>query len=162
MRAALLPAQQQQPRMRAHRPSSAAALRPAAIAWPAQPQQPHASSRQRRSTLAAAADSSNSPQMQPSASSNGEPAPAAPPPTSLDIAFESTQQRAASASKTASGQPQAGAMKTTGLRRAPLTGGVKTATQRYHLPTPPVAVRNLVEQAQFAHLCTVMSHMHHR
>lgn len=27
---------------------------------------------------------------------------------------------------------------------------------------PPCAVRNLVEQAQFAHLCTVMSNMHHR
>ncbi|KIY93436.1 hypothetical protein MNEG_14525 [Monoraphidium neglectum] len=49
-----------------------------------------------------------------------------------------------------------------GLRRAPLSGGVKTATARYDLPAPSVAVRNLVEQAQFAHLCTIMSHMHHR
>jgi hypothetical protein len=54
------------------------------------------------------------------------------------------------------------AVKTTGLRRAPLSGGVKNATQRFDLPSPCVAVRNLVEQAQFAHLCTVMSHMHHR
>ena len=30
------------------------------------------------------------------------------------------------------------------------------------LPAPHVAVRNLVEQARFSHLCTVMSHMHHR
>jgi len=49
-----------------------------------------------------------------------------------------------------------------GLRRAPLSGGVKTATARYDLPAPCVAVRNLVEQAQFAHLCTIMSQMHHR
>jgi hypothetical protein len=49
-----------------------------------------------------------------------------------------------------------------GLRRAPLSGGVKTATERYDLPAPHVAVRNLVEQARFSHLCTVMSHMHHR
>jgi hypothetical protein len=53
-------------------------------------------------------------------------------------------------------------VKTTGLRRAPLSGGVKTATNKYDLPSPAVAVRNLVEQAQFAHLCTVMSTMHHR
>lgn len=53
-------------------------------------------------------------------------------------------------------------VKTTGLRRAPLSGGVKTATTTFDLPSPAVAVRNLVEQAQFAHLCTVMSGMHHR
>ncbi|KAK9816434.1 hypothetical protein WJX72_000205 [[Myrmecia] bisecta] len=53
-------------------------------------------------------------------------------------------------------------IKTTGLRRGPLTGGVKNATLRYDLPSPAVAVRNLVEQAQFAHLCTLMSNMHHR
>ena len=45
---------------------------------------------------------------------------------------------------------------------APRVGGVETATSNYHLPPPAVAVRNLVEQAQFAHLCTVMSHMHNR
>ncbi|KAK9835196.1 hypothetical protein WJX81_005094 [Elliptochloris bilobata] len=40
--------------------------------------------------------------------------------------------------------------------------GVKNATVRFDLPPPAVAVRNLVEQAQLAHLCTVMSGMHHR
>ncbi|EIE20939.1 hypothetical protein COCSUDRAFT_18374, partial [Coccomyxa subellipsoidea C-169] len=43
-----------------------------------------------------------------------------------------------------------------------IAGGVKNATHRYDLPPPPLAVRNLVQQAQFAHLCTVMSGMHHR
>jgi hypothetical protein len=38
--------------------------------------------------------------------------------------------------------------KTTGLRRAPLSGGVKTATDRWALPSPQVAVRNLVEQVR--------------
>lgn len=70
-------------------------------------------------------------------------------PTSLNLAFESMEKNSK-------------AVKTTGLRRAPLSGGVKNATQRFDLPSPCVAVRNLVEQAQFAHLCTVMSHMHHR
>lgn len=46
-----------------------------------------------------------------------------------------------------------------------LTDGL--LTQLAHLapcppfPSPP-AVRNLVEQAQFAHLCTIMCNMHHR
>lgn len=70
-------------------------------------------------------------------------------PSSLNLAFESMEKTSK-------------AVKTTGLRRAPLSGGVKNATQRFDLPSPCVAVRNLVEQAQFAHLCTVMSHMHHR
>lgn len=70
-------------------------------------------------------------------------------PASLNLAFESMEKTSK-------------AVKTTGLRRAPLSGGVKNATQRFDLPSPCVAVRNLVEQAQFAHLCTVMSHMHHR
>lgn len=48
------------------------------------------------------------------------------------------------------------------LRRTPLSGGVKNATTRFELPAPEVAVRNLVEQAQFGHLCTLMSDMHHR
>ncbi|KAL6312506.1 hypothetical protein AAG906_001831 [Vitis piasezkii] len=38
-----------------------------------------------------------------------------------------------------------------GLFRTPISGGVQT-----------LAVRNLMEQARFAHLCTVMSRMHHR
>lgn len=53
-------------------------------------------------------------------------------------------------------------IKTTGLRRTPLSGGVNNASSQYDLPSPAVAVRNLVEQAQFAHLCTTMSSMHHR
>ncbi|GMH32417.1 hypothetical protein BSKO_00251 [Bryopsis sp. KO-2023] len=43
-----------------------------------------------------------------------------------------------------------------------LSCGVKNATARFDLPPPQVAVRNLAEQAQFAHLCTIMSSMHHR
>ena len=35
-------------------------------------------------------------------------------------------------------------MTATGLQRASLSGGVKNATQRYALPPPAVAVRNLV------------------
>lgn len=34
--------------------------------------------------------------------------------------------------------------------------------RRFDLPSPPVAVRNLVEHARFGHLCTMMSGMHHR
>lgn len=51
---------------------------------------------------------------------------------------------------------------TAGLHRTPLSGGVENATLRCDLPSPEVAVRNLVEQAQVAHLCTSMSAMHHR
>ena len=50
----------------------------------------------------------------------------------------------------------------TGLHKTPQSGGVQNATSRCDLPSPAVAVRNLVEQAQFAHLCTVMSTMNHR
>lgn len=53
-------------------------------------------------------------------------------------------------------------LKSSGLHHAPYTGGVENATVRCDLPSPAVAVRNLVEQAQFAHLCTIMSGMHHR
>jgi hypothetical protein len=49
----------------------------------------------------------------------------------------------------------------TGLHKTPQSGGVLNAS-RCDLPSPAVAVRNLVEQAQFAHLCTVMSTMNHR
>ena len=59
--------------------------------------------------------------------------------------------------------PRAGApLSSRGLQRTTLSGGVQNATQRCELPSPAVAVRNLVEQAQHAHLCTVMSAMHHR
>jgi len=47
-------------------------------------------------------------------------------------------------------------------RRAPISSGVKTATQRFELPAPSVAVRNLTELARYGHLCTTMSGMHHR
>lgn len=49
-----------------------------------------------------------------------------------------------------------------GLFRAPISGGVQSATSAHGLPRPALAVRNLMEQARFAHLCTVMSRMHHR
>ncbi|KAL5554615.1 hypothetical protein UlMin_042016 [Ulmus minor] len=49
-----------------------------------------------------------------------------------------------------------------GLFRTPISGGVQSATSAHGLPPPALAVRNLMEQARFAHLCTVMSRMHHR
>ncbi|KAJ4887053.1 Pyridoxamine 5'-phosphate oxidase family protein [Raphanus sativus] len=49
-----------------------------------------------------------------------------------------------------------------GLFRTPISGGVQNATSAHALPPPALAVRNLLEQARFAHLCTVMSKMHHR
>ncbi|KAL6784740.1 CPL8 [Auxenochlorella protothecoides x Auxenochlorella symbiontica] len=53
-------------------------------------------------------------------------------------------------------------LSSSGLQRTSLSGGVQNATLRCDLPSPAVAVRNLVEQAQHAHLCTLMSAMHHR
>ncbi|KAK1317823.1 hypothetical protein QJS10_CPA05g02410 [Acorus calamus] len=55
-----------------------------------------------------------------------------------------------------------GAGSRTGLFRTPISGGVQSATSAHGLPRPALAVRNLMEQARFAHLCTVMSRMHHR
>ncbi|CAI9773556.1 unnamed protein product [Fraxinus pennsylvanica] len=49
-----------------------------------------------------------------------------------------------------------------GLFRTPISGGVQSATSAHGLPRPALAVRNLMEQARFAHLCTMMSQMHHR
>ncbi|VVA98912.1 unnamed protein product [Arabis nemorensis] len=49
-----------------------------------------------------------------------------------------------------------------GLFRTPISGGVQNATSAHALPRPALAVRNLLEQARFAHLCTMMSRMHHR
>ncbi|GLU21864.1 hypothetical protein SLE2022_379760 [Rubroshorea leprosula] len=49
-----------------------------------------------------------------------------------------------------------------GLFRTPISGGVQSATSAHGLHPPALAVRNLMEQARFAHLCTVMSRMHHR
>lgn len=117
----------------------------------ARPYQSKSSSNGNASTSGASSTDGN---LQPAAASAANKASSRPPvnaevPASLNLAFESLEKNSK-------------AVKTTGLRRAPLSGGVKNATQRFDLPSPCVAVRNLVEQAQFAHLCTVMSHMHHR
>uniref|UniRef100_A0A7R9V107 CREG-like beta-barrel domain-containing protein n=1 Tax=Chlamydomonas euryale TaxID=1486919 RepID=A0A7R9V107_9CHLO len=73
----------------------------------------------------------------------------------LDLAYES-------AAKPSDAALHATGKKSTGLHRAPLSGGVRTATDRYMLPKPAVAVRNLVEIARYGHLCTTMCGMHHR
>lgn len=49
-----------------------------------------------------------------------------------------------------------------GLFRTPISGGVQSATSAHDLHRPALAVRNLMEQARFGDLCTVMSRMHHR
>ncbi|KAJ9537558.1 hypothetical protein OSB04_030291 [Centaurea solstitialis] len=49
-----------------------------------------------------------------------------------------------------------------GLFRTPISGGVQSATSVHDLPKPALAVRNLMEQARFAHLSTSMSRMHQR
>ncbi|XP_008781768.1 uncharacterized protein LOC103701482 [Phoenix dactylifera] len=49
-----------------------------------------------------------------------------------------------------------------GLVRTPISGGVQSATFVHNLPRPALAARNLMEQARFAHLCTLMFRMHHR
>ncbi|XP_073004283.1 uncharacterized protein [Typha latifolia] len=48
-----------------------------------------------------------------------------------------------------------------GLFRTPISGGVQSATSTHDLPPPALAVRNLMEQARFGHLSTIMSRMHH-
>ncbi|CAH2053157.1 unnamed protein product [Thlaspi arvense] len=58
--------------------------------------------------------------------------------------------------------PQGAGGNRAGLFRTPISGGVQNATSAHALPRPALAVRNLLEQARFAHLCTVMSKMHHR
>ncbi|XP_018492786.2 uncharacterized protein LOC108862998 isoform X1 [Raphanus sativus] len=58
--------------------------------------------------------------------------------------------------------PPQGGGTSAGLFRTPISGGVQNATSAHGLPPPALAVRNLMEQARFAHLCTVMSKMHHR
>lgn len=60
-----------------------------------------------------------------------------------------------------SGQPVDNS-KRPGLHRTPLSGGVQNATVRNGLPPPALGVRNLLEQAQYAQLCSIMSNMHHR
>ncbi|KAL6585283.1 hypothetical protein OROMI_004572 [Orobanche minor] len=59
------------------------------------------------------------------------------------------------------GNPSGGGTRA-GLFRTPISGGVQSATSAHGLPRPALAVRNLMEQARFAHLCSVMSRMHHR
>ena len=49
-----------------------------------------------------------------------------------------------------------------GLQRSPTCGGVQSATSNNDLPSPAVAVRNLMEKADYGHLCTVMSRANHR
>eukprot|EP00892_Ulva_mutabilis_P011525 jgi/Ulvmu1/8745/UM047_0087.1 len=49
-----------------------------------------------------------------------------------------------------------------GLTGTPAGSAVESATSRYSLPKPTLAVRNLIEGSQYAHLCTNMSYMHHR
>eukprot|EP00899_Mesostigma_viride_P024112 jgi/Mesvir1/4886/Mv11154-RA.1 len=49
-----------------------------------------------------------------------------------------------------------------GLFRTPISGGVQTATLSHDLPGPAVAAANLLSQARFGLLCTIMSRMHHR
>jgi hypothetical protein len=53
------------------------------------------------------------------------------------------------------------AKKPAGLSRTP-SGGLAAAAGLDALPPPPVAVRNLVELAAYAHLASNMSQMHHR
>ncbi|PWA51830.1 FMN-binding split barrel [Artemisia annua] len=72
--------------------------------------------------------------------------------TSQDIITTPTTN----SSQYGTGSPRAG------LFRTPISGGVQSATSVHDLPPPALAVRNLMEQARFAHLCTVMSRMHHR
>lgn len=54
------------------------------------------------------------------------------------------------------------ALRTSGLLRAPLSAGISNVTAARDLPTEAKAVRNLLEQARYATLCTIMSQMHHR
>ncbi|CAD7702939.1 unnamed protein product [Ostreobium quekettii] len=56
----------------------------------------------------------------------------------------------------------AGMVKMSSLRGGPLACGVKTATTKFDLPSPQLAARNLVEAAESAQLCSIMSNMHHR
>ncbi|KAJ0229835.1 Pyridoxamine 5'-phosphate oxidase family protein [Hirschfeldia incana] len=67
-----------------------------------------------------------------------------------------------SLSQTSLALPQGSGGNRGGLFRTPISGGVQNATSAHALPPPALAVRNLLEQARFAHLCTVMSKMHHR
>ncbi|CAI7779006.1 unnamed protein product [Closterium sp. NIES-53] len=78
--------------------------------------------------------------------------------TSTSSSATSSDSSSSSSSSGSSGGSSGGA----GLYRVPVSGGVQSATAAHGLPSPAVAVRNLVEQARFAHLCSIMSRMHHR
>lgn len=49
-----------------------------------------------------------------------------------------------------------------GLHRSPVSGGVASASHTHRLPSAAVAVRNLMEQARYGQLCTLMSRSNHR
>lgn len=53
-------------------------------------------------------------------------------------------------------------IRTTGLRRTPLSGGVNNASSQYDLPSPAVAVRNLVRRSINFPLSAVLgTEVHH-
>eukprot|EP01018_Ginkgo_biloba_P026582 Gb_36028 [translate_table: standard] len=80
--------------------------------------------------------------------------------SSKELASRGKDDEISSVVNTLMGSPSGGSR--TGLFRTPISGGVQSATSAHGLPRPALAVRNLMEQARFAHLCTVMSRMHHR
>uniref|UniRef100_A0A803M9S5 CREG-like beta-barrel domain-containing protein n=1 Tax=Chenopodium quinoa TaxID=63459 RepID=A0A803M9S5_CHEQI len=82
------------------------------------------------------------------------------PTQSLKRSFNDASKMVSTPAGSGSGSGSAGTR--AGLFRTPISGGVQSATSAHGLPSPALAVRNLMEQARFAHLCTVMSRMHHR
>lgn len=84
------------------------------------------------------------------------------PPSAVDSSPASPPQPFASPQTDAPSKSPSTSSKRAGLHRTPISGGVQSATSAHGLPTPAIAVRNLIEQARFAHLCTIMSRMHHR
>ncbi|XP_065015632.1 uncharacterized protein LOC135643037 isoform X3 [Musa acuminata AAA Group] len=49
-----------------------------------------------------------------------------------------------------------------GLFRTPISGGVQSALAVNNLPHPALAVHNLMQQAKYGQLCTIVSRMHNR
>ncbi|MCO5553396.1 hypothetical protein L7F22_006917 [Adiantum nelumboides] len=81
----------------------------------------------------------------------------------MDQGFESTPLPSRQADQPMMATPDTpGNSSRAGLFRTPISGGVQSATLAHRLPDPAVAVRNLMEQARFAHLSSIMSRMHHR
>ncbi|BFI24788.1 heme oxygenase (biliverdin-IX-beta and delta-forming) [Marchantia polymorpha subsp. ruderalis] len=76
--------------------------------------------------------------------------------------FENNQRGDGAGSPASSVVAGAAGSNRAGLYRSPISGGVQSATSSHGLPSPAIAVRNLIEQARYAHLCTIMSRMHHR